>query len=93
MPKTYPNSPKNGIYIGLEWLFIRSNWCKRREKDKITQKESWGHRFDLAFGGVYTQNSSYEFMICGMGKRSEFIVKSFSNQENLIPAISLKISK
>lgn len=85
--------PDGGMYVGLEWLFVPSNWYKRVEKDKITGDEIWEDRFAPTFGGIYTKDDSYKFMIYGMGAWNEFTVTSISNTERLVPAISLKISK
>lgn len=85
--------PKEGMYIGLEWLFIPSNWYKKIDKDEVTQKEVLEDRFAPTFGGIYTKDKNYKFMVYGMGEWNDFIVNSFSNQEKFIPAISLKISK
>ncbi|KQC29602.1 carboxypeptidase-like regulatory domain-containing protein [Flagellimonas eckloniae] len=85
--------PKEGIYNGLEWLFIPSNWYKKINKNEVTQKEIWEDRFAPTFGGIYTKNRDYRFMVYGMGEWNDFTINSFSNQEKFIPAISLKISK
>ena len=85
--------PKEGIYIGLEWLFVPYNWYRKDEKDQLTNKQRIEDRFAPTFGGMYTKNQNFRVMIYGMGEWREFKVKSKDNTQNFIPAISLKIAK
>ncbi|GMN11679.1 carboxypeptidase-like regulatory domain-containing protein [Croceitalea sp. MTPC9] len=85
--------PQNGVYIGLEWLFIPYNWYQKGEKNPITNKPIIEDRFAPTFGGMYTKNQNFKAMIYGMGEWQEFKVKSKDNNQNFIPAISLKIAK
>lgn len=85
--------PDAGVYIGLEWLFVPSNWYKLKLKDRLTNKNEIEDRFAPTFGGVYTTNSNYRVMVYGMGQWTDFKVRSPKNNKNFIPAISLKIKK
>lgn len=85
--------PRDGIYVGLEWIFVPFNWYKKGEKNRLTNKPTIEDRFAPTFGAVYSQNQNYKAMVYGMGQWQEFKVKSRGNNENLIPAISLKIAK
>lgn len=85
--------PPEGIYIGLEWLFIPYNWYKKDEKDQLTNKQRIEDRFAPTFGGMYTKNQNFKVMIYGMGEWQEFKVKSKDNTQNFIPAISAKVAK
>lgn len=85
--------PREGLYIGLEWLFIPFNWYKKDEMDRLNNKPTIEDRFAPTFGGVYTQNQNYKVMIYGMGQWQEFKVKSQESNQNFIPAISMKITK
>ena len=85
--------PRGGIYIGLEWLFIPYNWYRKDTKEELTNKQFSEDRFAPTFGGIYTKNPNYEVMIYGMGEWREFKVKSKDNQQNFIPAVSIKIAK
>lgn len=85
--------PKEGIYIGLEWLFIPYNWYRKDEKDQLTNKQRIEDRFAPTFGGMYTKNQNFKVMIYGMGEWREFKVKSKDNTQNFIPAISTKVAK
>lgn len=85
--------PQEGIYIGLEWLFIPANWYMKKEKNAITNKMVVEDRFAPTFSGVYTKNQNYKVMIYGMGEWSDFKVRSRNNAENFIPAISLSLKK
>lgn len=87
------NVPKEGIYIGLEWLFIPYNWYNKDEKDQLTNKQRLEDRFAPTFGGMYTKNQNFKVMIYGMGEWQDFKVKSKNNTENFIPAISIKVAK
>ena len=85
--------PQEGIYIGLEWLFVPYNWYRKDEKDQITNEQRPEDRFAPTFGGMYTKNQNYKVMIYGMGEWQDFKVKSRDNNQNFIPAISLKVAK
>lgn len=85
--------PKEGLYIGLEWLFIPYNWFKNTEKHQITNKLVVEDRFAPTFGGVYTKNNNFKVMVYGMGEWTDFIVKSKNKTENFIPAITLKLAR
>ena len=84
---------KEGIYIGLEWLFVPSNWYVQKEKNTITNKEVVEDRFAPTFAGVYTKNQNYKVMVYGMGEWTDFKVRSRNNTKNFIPAISLRLKK
>lgn len=85
--------PREGIYVGLEWLFVPFNWYKKDEKDNLTQKLRFEDRFAPTFGGMYTRNQNLRVMIYGMGEWREFLVKSKTGEEKLIPAISLRTAQ
>lgn len=85
--------PREGVYIGLEWLFVASNWYKQTEVHPITNKKVIEDRFAPTFRGVYTQNQNYKVMIYGMGEWTDFKVRSRNNTKNFIPAVSLKLKK
>lgn len=85
--------PQEGIYIGLEWLFIPYNWYNQGEKDQLTNKQTLEDRFAPTFGGVYSKNQNYKVMIYGMGEWRDFKVKSKDNNQNFIPAVSVKVAK
>ncbi len=85
--------PESGVYIGLEWLFIPSNWYVNSYIDQLTNKEEVEDRFAPTFGGVYNKNQNFRAMVYGMGQWTDFKVKSRDRMKNFIPAISLKISK
>jgi len=85
--------PKEGLYIGLEWLFVSYNWYRNVVKNPITNKKMVEDRFAPTFSGVYVKNQNYRAMVYGMGKWTDFTVKSKNGNENFIPAISLKIKK
>lgn len=85
--------PDDGIYIGLEWLFVAHNWYKKIEKHPLTHKLKVEDRFAPTFGGVYNKNQNYKTMVYGMGEWTNFTVKSKDRAQNFIPAISLKITK
>ena len=84
--------PKEGIFIGLEWLFIPSNWYRKRETDNLTSKTIVEDRFAPTFAGVYSRNFNFKTVIYGMGEWRDFKVMSKSRTENFIPAISLRIA-
>ena len=77
----------------LEWLFIPYNWYRKYEKDQLTNEQRPEDRFAPTFGGTYSKNQNYKVMIHGMGEWQDFKVKSRDNNQNFIPAISLKIAK
>ncbi len=85
--------PSDGIYVGLEWLFIPSNWYMQTEVHPIDNKNVIEDRFAPTFAGMYTRNQNYKVMIYGMGEWTDFKVKSRNNDRNFIPAISLKLKK
>jgi len=85
--------PREGIYIGLEWLFVSYNWYRNVSTHAITNKKVVEDRFAPTFSGVYVKNQNYRAMIYGMGKWTDFTVKSKDGSENFVPAISLKIKK
>lgn len=85
--------PKAGIYVGLEWLFVPSNWYMQTEINAITNKKEVEDRFAPTFRGVYSQNQNYKAMIYGMGEWTDFKVRSRNNTKNFIPALSLKLKK
>lgn len=85
--------PKGGIYIGLEWLFIPSNWYVNSYDHALTKRSVSEDRFAPTFAAVYQQNQNFRTMVYGLGEWSDFAIKSKGNGENLIPAISIKISK
>ncbi|MBT8234744.1 MAG: carboxypeptidase-like regulatory domain-containing protein [Bacteroidia bacterium] len=82
--------PRDGVYIGLEWLFIPYNWYRSTTEDPITKQKYVEDRFAPTFGGVYSGNFNYKTMIYGMGTWSPFRVVSRGNDKSFIPAISLK---
>ncbi|NND15386.1 MAG: carboxypeptidase-like regulatory domain-containing protein [Eudoraea sp.] len=82
--------PRDGVYIGLEWLFIPYNWYKSTTEDPITKQKYIEDRFAPTFGGIYSGNFNYKTMIYGMGSWSPFRVVSKGNDKSFIPAISLK---
>jgi len=82
--------PRDGVYIGLEWLFIPYNWYRSTTEDPITKQKYVEDRFAPTFGGVYSGNFNYKAMIYGMGTWSPFKVVSRGNDKSFIPAISLK---
>lgn len=85
--------PKEGIYVGLEWLFVSYNWYRNVSTHAITKKKTVEDRFAPTFGGIYIKNQNYRAMVYGMGKWTDFTVKSKNGTENFVPAISLKIKK
>tara|TARA_R110000868_G_scaffold98706_2_gene271750 strand:+ start:38902 stop:39810 length:909 start_codon:yes stop_codon:yes gene_type:complete len=84
---------QEGMYVGLEWLFVPYNWYKKTENHQITNKLIVEDRFAPTFGGVYTKNQNFKVMVYGMGNWTDFVVKSKDQTQNFIPAISLKLSK
>ena len=85
--------PQEGIYVGLEWLFVPSNWYMQTEVNPLTNKKEVEDRFAPTFRGVYSQNQNYKAMIYGMGEWTDFKVRSRNNTKNFIPALSLKLKK
>lgn len=85
--------PREGIYIGLEWLFIPYNWYSKEEKHPITNKLTIEDRFAPTFGGMYTKNQNYKVAIYGMGEWQEFKVRSKDSNQSFIPTVSLKVAK
>jgi hypothetical protein len=85
--------PEEGIYIGLEWLFVPYNWFRSSSEHPITKKIIVEDRFAPTFGGVYNKNQNFKVMVYGMGKWTDFTVKSKDKTENFLPAISMKINK
>lgn len=83
-------APRDGIYIGLEWLFIPYNWYRAINIDPISKEKFVEDRFAPTFGGVYSSNFNYKTMIYGMGNWSPFGVVSRDGAKTFIPAISLK---
>ena len=83
-------APRDGIYVGLEWLFIPSNWYRSVRIDPITKEKHMEDRFAPTFGGVYSSNFNYKTMIYGMGSWSPFGVVSREGDKTFVPAISLK---
>lgn len=85
--------PLEGVYVGLEWLFVAYNWYKVKEIDNIDkEKTTLEDRFAPTFAGVYNKNNNFKVMVYGMGEWTDFQVKSKDRTKNLIPAISLKLS-
>jgi len=85
--------PQTGVYVGLEWLFVPSNWYVNKSKNQLTNKMEVEDRFAPTFGGIYNKNQNFKAMVYGMGQWTDFNVKSRDRTQNFIPAISLKISK
>jgi hypothetical protein len=85
--------PQQGVYVGLEWLFVPYNWYKNTKKNNITNKVFVEDRFAPTFSGMYTKNQNYKVMVYGMGEWVDFVVKSKDKNQNLIPAVSLKLAK
>jgi hypothetical protein len=85
--------PDEGIYVGLEWIFLPYNWYTNTYKHAITNKKVVEDRFAPTFAAVYQKNQNFKTMVYGMGEWTDFAIKAPGNNENLIPAISLKFSK
>lgn len=85
--------PNSGIFVGLEWLFVPSNWYKKSEVNPITNKMVIEDRFAPTFRGIYTKNQNFKVMIYGMGEWTDFKVRSRNNSQNFVPAVSLKLKK
>ncbi len=60
--------PTAGLYVGLEWLFIPSNWHLNSYMNPISDKKEVEDRFAPTFGGVYSKNQNYHAMVYGMGQ-------------------------
>ncbi|WP_424001722.1 carboxypeptidase-like regulatory domain-containing protein [Maribacter sp. IgM3_T14_3] len=84
--------PDEGIYVGLEWIFLPYNWYTNTYKHAITIKNVVEDRFAPTFAAVYQKNQNFKTMVYGMGEWTDFAIKAPGNNENLIPAISLKFS-
>ncbi|WP_441824102.1 carboxypeptidase-like regulatory domain-containing protein [Maribacter spongiicola] len=84
--------PDEGIYVGLEWIFLPYNWYTNTYKHAITNKNVVEDRFAPTFAAVYQKNQNFKTMVYGMGEWTDFAIKAPDNNENLIPAISLKFS-
>lgn len=85
--------PREGVYIGLEWLFLPSNWYVNAYEHPLTNKPISEDRFAPTFAAVYQKNQNFKTMVYGLGEWSDFAIKSPGNGENLVPAISIKVSK
>lgn len=85
--------PDEGVYVGLEWLFIPYNWYMNTYEHPLSKKKVVEDRFAPTFAAVYQKNQNFKTMVYGMGEWSDFAIKAPGNNENLIPAISLKMSK
>ncbi|MEX0272983.1 MAG: carboxypeptidase-like regulatory domain-containing protein [Flavobacteriaceae bacterium] len=85
--------PQEGIFIGLEWLFVPYNWYKSTVLDDSSGAKKVEDRFAPTFGGVYNRNANYRAMVYGMGEWNDFVVMSKDRTKNFIPAISLKIAR
>lgn len=85
--------PDEGIYVGLEWLFLPYNWYTNSYLHPIDKKKVIEDRFAPTFAAVYQKNQNFKTMVYGMGEWNDFVIKAPGNNENLIPAISLKMSK
>ncbi len=83
--------PKGGVFIGLEWLFVPSNWYTNTYEHPISKQKVVEDRFAPTFGAVFTKNQNFRAMVYGMGEWTDFVTKSKDYAENLIPAISLKV--
>jgi len=86
--------PQEGIYIGLEWLFVAYNWYMVKEIDNIDKEKTiFEDRFAPTFAGVYNKNNNFKVMVYGMGEWTDFEVRSKDRTKHLIPAVSLKLSR
>ncbi len=84
--------PENGFYIGLEWLFIPSNWYKEVISDPLTEKTLFVDRFAPTFAGVFRSVEQNKTMVYSMGVWSNFTITSKDNQKKLAPAVSITLS-
>lgn len=85
--------PNEEVHVGLEWLFLPFNWYTNSYKHPISKKTMVEGRFAPTFAAVYQKNQNFRTMVYGMGEWSDFAIKAPGNNKNLIPAISLKMSK
>ncbi|MFS4417649.1 carboxypeptidase-like regulatory domain-containing protein [Maribacter sp. 2307ULW6-5] len=85
--------PKEGIYVGLEWLFLPANWYVAKREHPITKEMVSEDRFAPSFGAVYQKNTNYRTMVYGLGQWSNFSIKGKQTEAHLVPAIALKLSK
>lgn len=86
--------PPEGVFVGLEWLFVAYNWYKVKEVDNIDKEKTiLEDRFAPTFAGVYNKNNNFKVMVYGMGAWTDFQVKSKDRTRHLIPAVSLKLSR
>lgn len=85
--------PKDGLFIGLEWLFVPYNWYTETVVHPTSNQAVLEDRFAPTFGGIYQENKKYKLMVYGMGVWRDFGVTSPDDSKNLVPAISLKVSK
>jgi len=85
--------PRKGIYIGLEWLFVPYNWYVIKGKDPISNELTVENGFAPTFGGVYNKNQNSKVMVYRMGEWTDYRVEPEENTENLVPAVSLRLSK
>lgn len=85
--------PDEGVYVGLEWLFLPFNWYTNSYEHSLSKDKIVEDRFAPTFAAVYQKNQNFKTMVYGMGEWSDFAIKAPGNNENLIPAISLKMSK
>lgn len=85
-------TPRDGVYVGVEWLFIPSNWYRSVRTDPISKEKFVEDRFAPTFGGVYSSNFNYKTMIYGMGSWNPFGVVSREGNKTFVPAISLKLA-
>ena len=85
--------PQEGIYVGLEWLFLPYNWYVSTYENPISKNKIVEDRFAPIFAAVYQKNQNFKTMVYGMGEWSDFAIKAQGNNENLIPAISLRLAK
>lgn len=85
--------PTAGLFIGMEWLFIPSNWYLNTFMNPISKKKEVEDRFAPTFGGIYSKNQNFNVMVYGMGQWNAFTVKSKDKERNFVPAISLTVAK
>lgn len=85
--------PREGIYVGLEWIFLPYNWYVVNYEHPITKNKVVEDHFAPTFAAVYQKNQNYRTMVYGLGEWSDFIIKAPDNKRNLVPAISVKVSK
>lgn len=85
--------PKDGMFIGLEWLFIPYNWYRESGSDPISKSPLVEDRFLPTFAGVYKEDPSLKAAVYGSGQWRDFRVRSRDNSSTLIPAISVRLIK